>query len=401
MYVKNPYARSLQRGNRIVLCNTKTGSFVRTTIQLYESLETCLERSGQEISVPVDEVQNAVDYLFKELCKIEYYIQNKILSEVFHVPMQIVYLSITNRCNLKCKHCIASSFDARGGDPLGTEEWKNIIEQVVKIKPQQINFTGGEPTLRDDFEELLKYTKSCCGDTKIVLSTNGLLINDDNIDFIIKNVDTIAISLDGYDEESCTRVRGKWVFQKVIKTIKKIQANGYSKISLSMLESAYTVGHDAEFYLLCERLNVKPLLRRFSPTGRGELNRNELMPKSNNEEGLHRNNMNCMLCRPGRKELNISADGKVYPCAPLSGVVELCMGDLKVKSLNELLNPQKTECLIEHLRPWKMDVCKDCDVNLFCHNCINYILGIKQDSEQFKKMCYKTKKELEKIIWED
>lgn len=401
MYVKNPYAKELIRGDRIVLCNTKTGSFVRTAIIYFKKLESCMQREEQKIFSSEEKTNYTINFLFEELCKIEYYISKDKLEEIARIPMQIVYLSITNRCNLKCKHCVASSVDSNGEDPLNTDDWKNIINQVAKLAPEQITFTGGEPMLRNDFVELLKYTNEQCRGTKIVLSTNGLLINEKNVKDIVDNVATISISLDGYDEESCAKVRGKGIYQKVIEGIKKIQANGYSKISLSMLESAYTEGHDAEFYSLCERLDVKPMLRRFSPTGRGKQNRDELMPSNECEEPLQQKNIRCMLCRPGRKELNISADGKVYPCAPLAGIKELCMGDLKKNLLCEIMNPQKVESLIEHLRPWKMEVCKDCDVNLFCHNCINYIIGIKQDSERFEKICNKAKEELENFIWED
>lgn len=401
MYIKNPYAGTLLRKNRIVLCNTKNGAFVRTAAKYYELLEECLKQEGQKIVAVDEKVKGTLQYLFDELCKTEFYIAEEKFDEAYQVPMQIVYLSITNRCNLKCKHCVASAIDPKGEDPLNTEEWKKIIKQIVKLQPEQITFTGGEPMLRKDFIELLKYTKRCCGESKIVLSTNGIFVTDKNIKDIIENVDTIAISLDGYDEVSCAQIRGEGVYSKVIEAVKKIRANGYHKISLSMLESAYTEGHDAEFYSLCEELQVKPILRRFSPTGRGEQNRDELMPSPNVEEPVQENELRCVLCHPGRKELDIAADGRVYPCAPLAGVEELCMGDLKEKSLDEIMDPQKAESLVEHLRPWKMDVCKDCDVNLFCHNCINYILGIKQDTKRFERICNNTKAELEKIIWED
>lgn len=399
MYVKNPYARTLTREKQIVLCNTKTGAFIRTPASYYEELEKCLETEGQRICAEEKHTEEVIRYLFEELCKIEYYIPKEQREQAFWVPMQIVYLSLTNRCNLRCRHCASSALGANGEDPVSTEEWKRIIDQLSAVKPEQITLTGGEPLIRKDFVELLKYTWEKCEGSKIVLSTNGLLINDDNVKDIVKYTSTVALSLDGYNDESCSKVRGKGVYQRVIDAVKKLQANGYSKISLSMLESAYTQGHDTEFYALCERLQVKPLLRRFSPTGRGEENRKEFMPKAKSEKIVSRKNVRCMLCRPGRKELDISADGSVYPCAPLAEVKELCMGSLKEKSLEEILDPERAEYMVEYLRPWKMEVCRDCDVNLFCHSCINYIRGIKQDPVQFQKICSETKAELEKLVW--
>lgn len=400
MYIKNPYARILLRGDRIVLCNTKTGAFVRTAARYYAQLETCMQTKDQTVRATSKD-QDTLKYLFSELCKIEFYIPEERYDEVFRMPVQVVYLSLTNRCNLKCKHCVASAADPKGEDPLSTEDWKAIIIQVLKLRPEQLALTGGEPLLRKDFLELLRFAKENCKDTKIVLSTNGLLISDKNVKDIIDKVDTIAISLDGYDETSCEKIRGKGVYRKVIDVISLIKANGYSKISLSMLESAYTEGHDAEFYALCKTLGVEPITRRFSPTGRGKLNRDELMPTTEDEQPIQPEKLRCMLCHPGRKELDIAADGTVYPCAPLSEKKELCMGNLREKSLSEIMEPCRAEALVEGFRPWNMNVCKDCDVNLFCHSCMNYMIGIRQDTQHFERICSQTKAELEKIVWED
>lgn len=43
--------------------------------------------------------------------------------------------------------------------------------------------------------------------------------------------------------------------------------------------------------------------------------------------------------------------------------------------------------------------CKGCDVNLFCHSCINFTLGMQSDEEIFQKFCEKQKGHLEKLLW--
>lgn len=397
MFVKNPYARTLKRENQIVLCNTKTGAFVRTKTKYAEILDSCMSTELQNITHNDSKILNTLKYLFGELCKIEYYIPKDKYEEVYYVKMDSVYLSITNRCNLKCKHCVAASYGAVGNDPMNTDEWKKIINQLVAINPSQITFTGGEPLLRKDALELMQYAKK---ETKcpIILSTNGLLINDRNVKELTRVVDTIAISLDGYDEKSCEKIRGFGVYPKVIDNIKRIQETGYNKISLSMLESSYTEDHISEFYKLCDELKVKPIVRIFSPTGRGKDNREELLPNQQHEE--EEMTCYCKLCWPGRRELNISADGNVFPCVPLAGIPELCMGNIRDLSLAKIIDPRKADLLVDYLRPWNMDECSKCDVNLFCHNCINYIIGITQDKSHYKEICKKRKKQLEKLVWE-
>lgn len=140
---------------------------------------------------------------------------------------------------------------------MNTENWKKAINQVLILNPKEINLTGGEPLIRSDFCEILEYLR---GNYKgaITLSTNALLLNDRLMEIIKKNVDGVSVSLDGFDSYSCTKVRGEGIYDRVIAGIKKLKEAGMEKVSVSMLETKYTYGHDQDFYKLCEELDVKP-----------------------------------------------------------------------------------------------------------------------------------------------
>lgn len=131
--------------------------------------------------------------------------------------LNIVYIAITNRCNLNCIHCTAKS-NIDEIDTLSLKEIYAIIDQICDVNPRIINITGGEPLIRKDILQILNYIRNKYSGY-IVLSTNGILINKNNIDFIISNVDEVSISLDGYNQESVEKIRGKGVYTKVIDTI--------------------------------------------------------------------------------------------------------------------------------------------------------------------------------------
>ncbi len=82
--------------------------------------------------------------------------------------------------------------------------------------------------------EILSYTKEKFKG-KIRLSTNATLIKENQVDEIIDGLYAMEISLDGYDELSCSKVRGKGVFTKVINLIKYIKSKGFNNIGLSMV----------------------------------------------------------------------------------------------------------------------------------------------------------------------
>ena len=89
--------------------------------------------------------------------------------------------NLTKRCNLNCDHCYLDA-DFRGGfrtDELDTIQCKKVIDQIAEVNPNAfLILTGGEPLLRPDIYELIRYA----ADKKfmVVLGTNGTLINEAN-----------------------------------------------------------------------------------------------------------------------------------------------------------------------------------------------------------------------------
>ena len=73
--------------------------------------------------------------------------------------LESVQISLTNRCNLKCKHCAASANSINGNDPLTTAEFKTIIDKLLSCKVEKIILSGGEPLVRNDLIEILHYIR--------------------------------------------------------------------------------------------------------------------------------------------------------------------------------------------------------------------------------------------------
>ena len=84
-------------------------------------------------------------------------------------------LHITNECNLRCKHCYLSAGKPRRKE-LTTNEIKDLILQLKKMRVFCIFITGGEPTLRKDFEEIINYLFTINLDFNVV--TNGTLLTE-------------------------------------------------------------------------------------------------------------------------------------------------------------------------------------------------------------------------------
>lgn len=136
-----------------------------------------------------------------------------------------------------------------------------------------ITLSGGEPLLRKDFKELLVYLRSNYNG-HIGVSTNGTLITNSNADLLVKYADQIDISIDGVDEETCSIVRGKGVFENVIRNIKVLQDKGFNNVSLSMVFSDKNEYLEPAFLELNRQLGTTPITRVFAEIGRGKDSKN-------------------------------------------------------------------------------------------------------------------------------
>ena len=135
----------------------------------------------------------------------------------------IIIWNFTNRCNLACHHCYSYA-DPNSEDFLSTEFILNSIPELKKAGIKFVIFSGGEPLIRRDIFIISEAMREA--GIMTYLSTNGLYINEKNVDKIIQTFNYIGISIDGI-EEIHDRFRGlKGAYQKSLDAIALIQKHG-------------------------------------------------------------------------------------------------------------------------------------------------------------------------------
>lgn len=134
-------------------------------------------------------------------------------------PPHFVFWDSTRKCNLNCIHCGAKN---RYEKELNTNEIKDIIDQLVNSGVKILLITGGEPLVRNDFFDVLKYASKKglhCG-----FATNGYLINKNNVNIISKTkTSTVQISIDGAEQIHNKIRRDNRSFKKAINAIKLLK----------------------------------------------------------------------------------------------------------------------------------------------------------------------------------
>jgi sulfatase maturation enzyme AslB (radical SAM superfamily) len=121
-------------------------------------------------------------------------------------PFQNLWIHVTNKCNLRCKHCHLSS-GASFQDELTTEEIFSIVSQAEQLGVKLLVVTGGEPLVREDILDILNYASEHID--RVLLLTNGTLITDEIAEKLKEFKVDVQVSLDGAQQETQDFIRGK------------------------------------------------------------------------------------------------------------------------------------------------------------------------------------------------
>lgn len=157
-------------------------------------------------------------------------------------PLILAYF-VTFRCNLRCTYCqyANGSYGSRYPDAT-TSQAKDILA-ICRQGVPAVAFSGGEPLLREDIVQLVKFAKSL-GYKPISLFTNSLLLPER--EEILEYVDVLQISLDTLDDDRQERISGRRNTAERIKdTIKKyagLQSAERFRININCVVGADTLG---------------------------------------------------------------------------------------------------------------------------------------------------------------
>lgn len=129
-------------------------------------------------------------------------------------------ISITDRCNLRCRYCIPEGVELGTMEELLTfEEIETVVKSAVRMGIVHVKVTGGEPLVRRDVPSLIGKLKRIPGISTVTLTTNGVYL-EDNIDELKSNhLDGVNVSLDNMNPSCYEKITGKDCFDQVMRGI--------------------------------------------------------------------------------------------------------------------------------------------------------------------------------------
>ena len=158
------------------------------------------------------------------------------LKDSFGRTFPYIRLSITDVCNFKCGYCLPNGYQIDKSDNrkfLHLDELRRLAKALSELGVNKIRLTGGEPTVRKDFFDIVKTIKENSGIRKTVITTNGYHL--DKIAHKIKesDLDGINISIDSLNSETFKRVTSHDRLDEILRGIKILQKLDFKNIKIN------------------------------------------------------------------------------------------------------------------------------------------------------------------------
>lgn len=329
-------------------------------------------------------------------------------------PIKAMCLHISHDCNLRCKYCFASTGDFGTGRKLmplevGKKAIDFLLENSGNRKNLELDFFGGEPLMNFDVvKEVVAYARSREAEFgkrfRFTITTNGMLLTDDKIDFINREMSNVVLSIDGRKEVNDRmrpNVGGKGSYDVILPKYKKLVEGRsrdkdwyvrgtFTKYNLDFAEdvfSLYNEGFDQISVepVVCEDKYPYALTMEDIPAIAAEYERLAQRLLEQDRQGKHFNFFHFMIdldqgpcaikrlrgCGCGNEYVAITPDGDIYPCHQFVGIEEYKMGNLEDGTFNLDMKAQFAQTHI-----YNKPSCRDCWAKFYCSggcNANNYM----------------------------
>ncbi len=312
-------------------------------------------------------------------------------------------LHIAHDCNLACRYCFAEEGEYKGHRELmsyevGKKALDFLIENSGNRRNLEVDFFGGEPLMNFQVvKDLVKYGRELekvhNKNFRFTLTTNGVLLDDDIMEFANKEMSNVVLSIDGRKEVN-DRMRpsrnGKGSYDLIVPKFKKFadsrnQTNYYVRgtFTHNNLDFADDVAHLAE--LGFKQISVEPVVampedayaitEEDLPVLFEEYDKLAKYMLERKQAGKDFNFFHFMIdmtggpcvakrlsgCGSGTEYLAVTPWGDLYPCHQFVGIDEFLMGNVFEGVKKTELREEFKVCNV-----YSKDKCKDCFAKFYC-----------------------------------
>ncbi|QOR36149.1 thioether cross-link-forming SCIFF peptide maturase [Clostridium sp. 'deep sea'] len=323
--------------------------------------------------------------------------------ELSDTVVKALCLHIAHDCNMRCKYCFAETGEYKVGkrEFMSFEVGKNAVDLLVRQSFSrtnlEIDFFGGEPLMsfeiiKQVFEYAQEQAKLFNKNIRYTITTNGILLNDNVIDFVNENNIQLIMSHDGRKEvhdKMRPLIGGKSSYDLVTKKFKNALEKGVKDYHARGTFTTYNTDFTTDVKHLLDigfkYISFEPVVT--DPADDYALGFDKLQQIKNEYEKLAEfyyeqykkgkpftffhyevdlNQGPCLAkrltgCGAGFDYMAIAPNGDIYPCHQFVGLPEFKVGTVFEKKLNKEISQQFLDAHI-----FNKPECKECWARYYC-----------------------------------
>ena len=329
----------------------------------------------------------------------DYIDRDKAASMQQQALVKALCLHVSHDCNLRCKYCFASTGDFGTGKrmTMDIETAKQAIDFVIAKSGNrrniEVDFFGGEPLMAmDTVKATVEYARSIEKEHnkcfRFTITTNGVLLDDENIEYINREMSNAVLSLDGRKEvndDLRPTINGKGSYDVIVPKFQKLIAGRGTKDYY--LRGTFTRFHKdfaedvKELASIGKNVSVEPVVGKEDdpyalqeadlPELKAEYERLAEYLKDHRETNFFHFNVDlsqgpCVIkrlrgCGAGCEYVAVTPDGDIYPCHQFVGNEAYKLGSVKDSSFDSNLSSQ-----FAGLNVYTREECARCWARFYC-----------------------------------
>ncbi|MDR2018783.1 MAG: GTP 3',8-cyclase MoaA [Syntrophobacterales bacterium] len=195
------------------------------------------------------------------------------LTDRFDRVTDYLRISVTDRCNLRCKYCVDGQFPFIPHEQiLRYEEIIRFVRIAAGLGVRKIRLTGGEPLVKRGIPFLIKEIESIPGIEDVAITTNGVLLGRMLPELQEAGLRRVNISLDTMKRDRFAYITGVDAFDEVLKSIRASVKSGLNPVKINtVIIQDFNDDEILDFAKLAKTRNVEVRFIEYMPFGNSDL----------------------------------------------------------------------------------------------------------------------------------
>lgn len=171
-------------------------------------------------------------------------------------------LSVTDVCNFRCTYCLPDGYRPEGRKSfLDQAEIARVVRAFAAMGTRKVRLTGGEPSLRRDFTDIIRIVAATPGIEQVAMTTNGYRLRERAAEWREAGLTNLNVSVDSLDARQFHRITGEDKLTEVMAGIDAALAAGFARVKVNAVLLKGLNDHELSTFL--DWIKTRPIELRF------------------------------------------------------------------------------------------------------------------------------------------